>query len=1140
MSKLSLELQTDLKNKAINLCCDITKLFDEFNSKKRKTDKSWRNLNVNTQKLIGVMQHELNAQLKLMSEIQLKNEYLTYWRELWFVEKTKIIDKYYNITKVVDLSIPDYFISNSAKKEINATPHKLIEGSQLNNFKNQLEKFWIEKEVFNCDSEYFKDIESKENLSTNHCLLRILFAQLTLSLIFHSNCPFENHLVSIVKTVFKNFTEYGVCDLSPIDGLEYIYDVKDASKLQANGFLLSYLIPNKRYANLFLDGNTYQSCQASLEPITLIILNRLVAEIPKTHYLSLDQILGFDINDTNKFKNWMLNELRKISQNNEVVKKFKAKGFMAFNHIDYIAWNKRKVSIDGFLSALNVGKYATSAISINYLNQLEQRLKIPLEELRIQYVQNKLIKSEKVNQLSFQAIKCTDNFSNTMPKEVKRILRIGSKSNDQKRFKRSLKFNLAKVRNEYDLEFIKGESDPDIASLSVQICLLSWFEMNLTNGIKLSSLQTYKSVFSVELYCYAVEHSINLLDADQSDFEDMYEYILSVKIKNDKNTTLEETNLESYEKKHDTYSAALKQLKAFHKHISSVFNAPNLDDWFSYYKTENTQVCRSGYISKDMFKYIIDKLLPNSKRLFNLKMDCHDVRMVRMICILGYRCGLRISEILGLKLSDLTTLSLEKHENNSNKIEYWLFDEKIEFLKIQIRNNYDRQLKTRNAQRALCLSELLTEEELLEFCHLLKMIVINKKENRICLGANRFIFEKNGAGLIKASSVRQVFKCCLDLIFGDEQYNFSFHTLRHSAANNLAIVLKGSDQLRIAWTDYSDNHVKNIRNYILAESTSLEDRADVWKHLAYMLGHSSIEMTANHYLHVGMILYADACNRQENYIPRKLLQHLLPKHTKAGVGRSKKFIIDINILNYRKILCDYLRNRVGYKNELTPDYKMNGHQSHFLGGDHTLSLDQDVFLEELNTIQNPIVFSSDSELRKFFLEYIELIYSNRYYTQKRGNHKRTSEELLEFLAEYAQHDNYQAMRLIKQAYGKAQDQIRFQDQLTRLSNLFLDHVLIVDAKIKFYIRDEISYANYLEFLVNLKAIVGNDFFRNIYYREHEWEEFSKVMKIRKNKKYEVLVLKNINPKAKYMQILISILFYSLSLKIVNKHLDTVT
>lgn len=50
MSKLSLELQTDLKNKAINLCCDITKLFDEFNSKKRKTDKSWRNLNVNTQK----------------------------------------------------------------------------------------------------------------------------------------------------------------------------------------------------------------------------------------------------------------------------------------------------------------------------------------------------------------------------------------------------------------------------------------------------------------------------------------------------------------------------------------------------------------------------------------------------------------------------------------------------------------------------------------------------------------------------------------------------------------------------------------------------------------------------------------------------------------------------------------------------------------------------------------------------------------------------------------------------------------------------------------------------------------------------------------------------------------------------------
>ncbi len=64
--ELSFQPQTDLKNKAINLCCDITKLFDEFNSKKRKTDKSWRNLNVNTQKLIGVMQHELNTKLKLI------------------------------------------------------------------------------------------------------------------------------------------------------------------------------------------------------------------------------------------------------------------------------------------------------------------------------------------------------------------------------------------------------------------------------------------------------------------------------------------------------------------------------------------------------------------------------------------------------------------------------------------------------------------------------------------------------------------------------------------------------------------------------------------------------------------------------------------------------------------------------------------------------------------------------------------------------------------------------------------------------------------------------------------------------------------------------------------------------------------
>ena len=55
-------------------------------------------------------------------------------------------------------------------------------------------------------------------------------------------------------------------------------------------------------------------------------------------------------------------------------------------------------------------------------------------------------------------------------------------------------------------------------------------------------------------------------------------------------------------------------------------------------------------------------------------------------------------------------------------------------------------------------------------------------------------------------------------------------------------------------------------------------------------------------------------------------------------------------------------------------------------------------------------------------------------------------------------------------------------------------------KLNFILEYEISYANYLEFLVeNLKAIVGNDFFATSHYRDMNGEEFSKVMKIRKNK-----------------------------------------
>ena len=82
--------------------------------------------------------------------------------------------------------------------------------------------------------------------------------------------------------------------------------------------------------------------------------------------------------------------------------------------------------------------------------------------------------------------------------------------------------------------------------------------------------------------------------------------------------------------------------------------------------------------------------------------------------MLAYRTGLRIGEILGLRLRDLVMIELDP-KTIGNEEYYYLTASNPQFIKILIHNNYHRQVKTTNAKRGICLDELLTECELNEF-----------------------------------------------------------------------------------------------------------------------------------------------------------------------------------------------------------------------------------------------------------------------------------------------------------------------------------------------------------------------------------------------------------------------------------------
>src|SRR5690606_28222731 len=90
-----------------------------------------------------------------------------------------------------------------------------------------------------------------------------------------------------------------------------------------------------------------------------------------------------------------------------------------------------------------------------------------------------------------------------------------------------------------------------------------------------------------------------------------------------------------------------------------------------------------------------------------------------------------------------------------------------------------------------------------------------------------------------------------------------------------ALILKGSETLIESWIGYSRDHIVKIKNYLLGNTDSIAGRQEEWKILAHFIGHSSIEMTANYYLHFGSMLVGDALCPDESKISANIVRALL-------------------------------------------------------------------------------------------------------------------------------------------------------------------------------------------------------------------------------------------------------------------------
>lgn len=213
-------------------------------------------------------------------------------------------------------------------------------------------------------------------------------------------------------------------------------------------------------------------------------------------------------------------------------------------------------------------------------------------------------------------------------------------------------------------------------------------------------------------------------------------------------------------------------------------------------------------------------------------------KAIRAIFILGYRCGLRISEVLNLRFSDI------QMDIRSPLLK--LINAPISLL---IRNTIYNNLKTSDSRRILPLHLLIPEKELFV---LLSHIQEEFRSSEAKSDHPIFTPEVNSTKPLDRRDVYSFLNPLMRQVTKDG--NIRFHHLRHSFANNLSLAfLASSESLTLLYN--FDTFYTDLKQHLLAEHQ--HQRSFLYQ-IATWMGHASPQTTVKNYIHILDFLLADA------------------------------------------------------------------------------------------------------------------------------------------------------------------------------------------------------------------------------------------------------------------------------------------
>lgn len=282
-------------------------------------------------------------------------------------------------------------------------------------------------------------------------------------------------------------------------------------------------------------------------------------------------------------------------------------------------------------------------------------------------------------------------------------------------------------------------------------------------------------------------------------------------------------------------------LKRFHYFQKMLFQA---DDFPVYMDLQAAAHPRTRILSSHSLYAVLD-LLP--RYAMSSQLNPHDAEMLKLIFILAFRTGMRINEILGLRVKDIegpacTSIWIRPYRSKQ----------------------HEHTLKTESAERNLPLHILLMPNEHAAFSRYCS-------SKRISAAKDDFLFSLwNRSERIPAHVVSQVFSHLIKTVLPHGDY--SFHTLRHTAANHLALVLTMPYNMVKVFTDYTEADCLRICGHLLRSSTA----QDIWYVLAHVLGHITPKETFKSYLHLTFMMAGYRLAQYDPPIPYSTIKTICP------------------------------------------------------------------------------------------------------------------------------------------------------------------------------------------------------------------------------------------------------------------------